>query len=58
MDGVLPSPKLVKETLVRRGVLQTANMRQPGVLELDEADFRELDIALGEIKHLFTAEAR
>ena len=50
--------RLVKETLVRRGVLQTANMRQPGVLQLDEADFRELDIALGEIEHLFTATAR
>lgn len=46
--------RLVKETLVRRGVLQTANMRQPGVGKLDEADFQELDTVLGEIEHLFT----
>ncbi len=50
--------RLVKETLVRRGVLQTAAMRQPGVLQLDEADVHELDTVLGEIEHLFTATAR
>ena len=46
--------RFVKEVLVRRGVLQTSLMRWPGVLELDEADHRELDIALSEIEPLFT----
>ncbi len=46
--------RFVKEVLVRRGVFKTARMRQPGVLKLDAADHRELDIVLGEIDHLLT----
>lgn len=43
----------VKEVLVRRGLLRTALMRQPGAAALDDADRRELDVALAEIEHLF-----
>ena len=43
----------VKEVLVRRGLLQTALMRQPGVPPFDAADHREVDVALAEIADLF-----
>lgn len=42
----------VKEVLVRRGLLHTAQLRQPGMQPLDEADHKELDVALGEIEDL------
>ena len=38
---------------MRRGLLRTALMRQPGAAALDDADRRELDVALAEIEHLF-----
>ena len=44
----------VKAILVKRGIIKTNKMRQPGVKAMDEADYRELDIALAEIEHLFT----
>ena len=43
----------VKEVLVRRGLLRSGLMRQPGAAALDDADRRELDVALAEIEHLF-----
>ena len=46
--------RCVKEVLVRRGILQTSLMRQPGATALDEADQRELDVAMREIEPLFT----
>ena len=47
---------LVKEVLVRRGLLQTSLMRQPGIPPLDDADHRELDIVLQEIEPLFAVD--
>lgn len=46
---------VVKEILVRRGIIQTTKMRQPGVKPMDKADYRELDAALELVQHLFTA---
>ena len=43
----------VKEILVRRGILTSNRMRQPGIPALDEADMRELDAALAPVRHLF-----
>ena len=43
---------LVKEVMVRRGILTTSEMRQTGVLRLDEADHRELDIVLAALQPL------
>lgn len=43
----------VKEVLVRRGILRSSLMRQPGATALDDADQRELDTVLGEIEPLF-----
>ena len=44
---------LVKEVLVRRGVIQTTGMRIPGGVTLDEEDLRELDIILADLQPLF-----
>ncbi len=44
---------LVKEILLRRGILTSAALRQPGLPPLDEADHRELDLALAALSHLF-----
>ena len=43
----------VKEALVRRGIIQSARMRQPGTVALDAADQRELDIVMEEIEPFF-----
>ena len=43
----------VKQILVRRGILSSNRMRQPGIPPLDEADCRELDVALAAVSHLF-----
>lgn len=40
----------VKEVLVRRGIIQTARMRQPGSIALDAADQHEIDIVMEEIE--------
>ena len=42
-----------KEVLVRRGAIQTAGMRAPGTLELDEQDRYELDAILQGLKPHF-----
>ena len=44
---------LVKEILVRRGILTSSALRQPGLRPLDAADRRELDQALATVSHLF-----
>ena len=46
---------VVKEILVRRGIIQTSQVRQPGIKPMDEADHRELSVALEQVEHLFTA---
>jgi len=46
---------LVKEVLIRRGVIQTAGMRTPGSVALDEEDVRELDAILTDLRPLFRA---
>lgn len=38
--------RMIKETLVRRGIIATAEMRRPGMPVLDGHDARELDIIL------------
>ena len=48
---------LVKEVLVRRGLIRSARMRQPGSTALDASDHHELDIVLGEIEPLFTVRS-
>ncbi|MCD6302342.1 MAG: dihydrodipicolinate synthase family protein [Anaerolineae bacterium] len=45
--------QVCKEVLVRRGVIATARMRQPGCAKLDEEDHRELDRILENIEPLF-----
>jgi dihydrodipicolinate synthase/N-acetylneuraminate lyase len=45
--------RVCKEVLVRRGVIGSAAMRQPGTTALDEEDARELDIILKELEPLF-----
>lgn len=47
---------IVKEILVRRGILTSSQMRQPGIPPLDAADHRELDAVLAAISHLFINE--
>ncbi|MDE2820404.1 MAG: dihydrodipicolinate synthase family protein [Chloroflexota bacterium] len=44
---------LVKEILVRRGILTSGVLRQPGLPPLDQADHRELEVALAAASHLF-----
>ncbi|MCY4070786.1 MAG: dihydrodipicolinate synthase family protein [Chloroflexi bacterium] len=44
---------LVKEILLRRGILTSGALRQPGLQPLDEADHRELDATLAAVSHLF-----
>jgi len=44
---------LVKEILVRRGILTNGALRQPGLPPLDQADHRELEVALAAASHLF-----
>ena len=44
---------IVKEILARRGILTNSHMRQPGMPPLDQADHRELDVALAAVSHLF-----
>lgn len=46
--------KLCKEVLVRRGVFKTSRMRQPGCIELDAEDQRELDVILADLEPLYT----
>ena len=48
----------VKEVLVRRGVIRSACMRQPGSEPLDAADRRELDVVMETIEPLFTIKNR
>jgi dihydrodipicolinate synthase/N-acetylneuraminate lyase len=45
-----------KEILVRRGIFQTACMRSPGALALDEDDRLELDAILADLQPYFTAK--
>jgi 4-hydroxy-tetrahydrodipicolinate synthase len=45
--------QVCKEVLVRRGVIATARMRQPGCAALDAEDQRELDRILEELEPLF-----
>jgi 4-hydroxy-tetrahydrodipicolinate synthase len=42
-----------KEVLKRRGVIEHAAMRGPGVVELDEVDQQELDTILDDLEDLF-----
>jgi 4-hydroxy-tetrahydrodipicolinate synthase len=42
-----------KEVLVRRGVFQSARMRQPGALALDDHDRHELDAILADLRPYF-----
>ena len=51
--NMLLGMRAVKETLVRRGVIRTAKMRQPGCAELDDEDRRELDELLEDLRPLF-----
>lgn len=44
---------LVKEVLLRRGIIRTAAMRMPGTHPLDDEDRRELDMVLAGIERLF-----
>lgn len=44
----------VKEILVRRGIIKSNKVRQPGIRAMDEADYHELDAALALVEHLFT----
>jgi len=45
--------QVCKEVLVRRGIIPTARMREPGCVELDQEDHRELDRILEDIEPLF-----
>ncbi len=45
--------RVCKEVLVRRGVIDTAMMREPGCLSLDKEDYRELDAILADLSPLF-----
>ncbi len=45
--------QVCKEVLVRRGVIATARMRQPGCVALDAEDQRELDRILQDLQSLF-----
>ncbi|MGC9359854.1 MAG: dihydrodipicolinate synthase family protein [Anaerolineae bacterium] len=45
--------QVCKEVLVRRGIIPTARMREPGCVALDEEDHRELDRILEDIQPLF-----
>ncbi len=45
--------QVCKEVLVRRGVIATARMRQPGCVALDAEDHRELDRILDDLEPLF-----
>jgi dihydrodipicolinate synthase/N-acetylneuraminate lyase len=47
--------RLCKEVLVRRGVIATATMRQPGAAELDAYDWHEFDIAMRRMESYFRA---
>ncbi len=47
--------RLCKEVLVRRGVIATATMRQPGATELDDDDRLELDLAMRSMEPYFRA---
>jgi dihydrodipicolinate synthase/N-acetylneuraminate lyase len=47
---------VVKEILIRRGIIKTNKMRQPGVKLMSDADYRELDAALELVSPLFTAK--
>jgi 4-hydroxy-tetrahydrodipicolinate synthase len=42
-----------KEVLKRRGVIEHATMRGPGIIELDDVDQQELDTILADIEDLF-----
>ena len=44
-----------KEVLVRRGIFQSARMRSPGALALDDDDRLELDAILADLQPYFTA---
>ena len=44
---------LAKEVLVRRGVIQTARMRIPGSVTLDDEDYHELGTILADLLPLF-----
>ena len=45
---------VVKEIMVRRGILKTNKVRQPGIKMMDQADYDELDAALALVEDLFT----
>ncbi|MBV9355085.1 MAG: dihydrodipicolinate synthase family protein, partial [Chloroflexi bacterium] len=45
---------IYKEILVRRGVIASATMRDPGAYPLDESDLAELDAILADVGELFT----
>lgn len=47
--------RVCKQVLVRRGVIASDLMRQPGCPELDDEDQRELDIILKELEPLYRA---
>ena len=51
--AMLLSMRVCKEVLVRRGVFSSARMRQPGCVELDDDDQRELDAILKKLEPLF-----
>jgi 4-hydroxy-tetrahydrodipicolinate synthase len=42
-----------KEVLVRRGIFRTARMLTPGSTSLDEEDYRELEVILGDLRPYF-----
>jgi len=46
-----------KEVLKRRGVIDHATMRGPGLVQLDGFDHQELDAILADISDLFTVAA-
>ena len=43
-----------KEVLRRRGILESATVRGPGLFTLDTDDHRELDAILADVGQLFT----
>lgn len=47
--------RVCKQVLVRRGVIASDMMRQPGCVELDDEDQRELGAILAELEPLFRA---
>ncbi|MCZ6634452.1 MAG: dihydrodipicolinate synthase family protein [bacterium] len=49
---------LVKEVLVRRGMFQTAGMRMPGTVKMDDEDYRELGAVLTDLEPLFRTQVR